>query len=252
MRNSRRCIWSCGPSHPTSYCGIFPRSKAQPWSGIFAEDVDADSLLAATRLEGVFEPIENTDSGPTTVYGNPEPEPIRRENQPERQRLLEQADDAEAKGNLVRAAILRTMAEATEASAQTVERLVGHLQKTLDFPGDEAAAWRHGLTALLEPAASGVWPIEARLLFDLQNICVDHESPVYAADLVEWIVSWGRKPVKRLLPYQGDVLAVKHLRLAVHRLSSGASTNAAPRVGTLSAMTRCTMPRTICANACGR
>ena len=56
---------------------------------------------------------------------------------------------------------------------------------------------------------SSVWPIEARLLFDLQNVCIDRERAIYAAEVVEWVVSLGKKPIKRLLPYQGDVLTVE-------------------------------------------
>src|SRR5439155_491114 len=42
----------------------------------------------------------------------------------------------------------------------------------------------------------------------------------YAVDLVEWFVSWGRRPVMRLLPHQRDVLAAKHLRGALHKLTA--------------------------------
>jgi hypothetical protein len=95
-----------------------------------------------------------------------------------------------------------------------------YLQRALRFSDDDKEVWRRGLAALLGPASHGVWPVEARLLFDLQKICVDHERPVYAADLVEWVVSFGKKPVKRLLPFQGDVQAVRQLRKTLGRLAS--------------------------------
>jgi hypothetical protein len=133
-------------------------------------------------------------------------------------RALRAAERAEEKGNLIRAAIRRTQAGATVEAEHTMQRFVEHLQKALPFSNADTPVWHRCLTALLAPASSSVWPVEARLLFDLQKISNDHERPIYAADLVEWIVSLGKKPVKRLLPYQGAVLAVRYLRVALGRL----------------------------------
>src|SRR5262249_15110379 len=75
------------------------------------------------------------------------------------------------------------------------------------------------IVPLLDQAAHGIWPVAARLLFDLQKVCVDHERGIYAVDLVEWALSWGKRPIKRPLPNQREVLIVKHLRKALHRLA---------------------------------
>src|SRR5262249_23659249 len=72
---------------------------------------------------------------------------------------------------------------------------------------------------LLVSASRGTWPQAARLLYDLQKVCVDHERDLYALDIVEWVVSLGRKPIKRAVPLQADVLLVKHLRSASARLA---------------------------------
>src|SRR5262249_45834041 len=72
--------------------------------------------------------------------------------------------------------------------------------------------------ALLVPAADGFWTVEARLLYDLQKVCVDHERAVYKVDLVEWALSLGRRPVKRFLTGQREVLIFQHLRSASRRL----------------------------------
>src|SRR5205085_9150379 len=69
-------------------------------------------------------------------------------------------------------------------------------------------------------AASGPWTREGRLLYDLQRVCIDQERDVYAVDLVEWAVSWGRRPVVRLLPHQRQVNLVRRLRGAALRLAS--------------------------------
>jgi hypothetical protein len=144
------------------------------------------------------------------------------------QRLTAKAGAAEARGNVVRAAILRgraasvatlERAEAAKADARSaMERLLSRLQAALDLPATGLDTWRTALLALLEPASEGLWPVEARLLYDLQKVCIDHERAIYALDLVEWFVSWGRRPVKRLLPNQGQVLTVKHLRVAARRM----------------------------------
>jgi hypothetical protein len=74
------------------------------------------------------------------------------------------------------------------------------------------------LNSLLELSAGGVWTPEARVLYDLQKVCVDHERGVYTLDVFGWMFSLGRKPLKRFLPGQRDVLMSKHLRSVAKRL----------------------------------
>src|SRR5262249_27716249 len=64
---------------------------------------------------------------------------------------------------------------------------------------------------------AGTWTPEGRLLYDLQKVCTDFEREVYAVDLVEWLLSLGRRPVKRHLPNQRLVLMVRPLRGAPPR-----------------------------------
>jgi hypothetical protein len=129
-------------------------------------------------------------------------------------------------GNCVRAAILRAQAdrlgqpEGSPEPRAELEPLVPRLQAALHLDDREAAAWRETLPALLPGAARGTWPAEARLLFDLQNVCLDHERPVYSPDMVEWAYSGFRAPFLRPLPNQSFVLTVKHLRAAIGRLPS--------------------------------
>jgi hypothetical protein len=191
----------------------FPGLDAEAAERVLAADVDAEALFRATRLPGAAEPGEHAEE-----HDSPgQPPPADEVHAPA---LEARSGEAEAKGNDVRAAILRFRAGRTDAAVQAVGRLVERLQKALHFSPEDAAAWRRGLAALLRPASRGTWPVAARLLYDLQKIWVDHERAIYAVDLVEWTVSWGKRPVKRLLPYQGDVLAVKHLRGALRRLGS--------------------------------
>jgi hypothetical protein len=195
---------------------------------LWAEDVDARVLLAKTRLPGAPDP------GPLRIgrwgvdaaasawadEGPPSPEACRH--------FLDRAERAAARGNCVRAAILMARAarvagpdlrEGVYAGAVTeLQRLTPRLQAALDLRPAEVDAWRRSLPLFLEQAARGLWPVEARLLYDLQTVCVDHERGVYAVGLVEWLLSLGRRPVKRPLPNLREVLLVKHLRKAARRL----------------------------------
>ena len=83
-------------------------------------------------------------------------------------------------------------------------------------PWSGGAFWRSSSSR--RPPASG--RARAGLLYDLQRACIDQERDVYAVDLVEWLVSWGRKPAVRLLPHQRQVNLVRHLRHAANRLAS--------------------------------
>jgi hypothetical protein len=204
-----------------------------------AEDVDADALFAATRLEGAPDPtpapaMDEEDSLSRRASNDADAAasgPLRVSDVPRAyRRLLRRADKASKRGNLVRAAIFRMRAVSlappgqvnpTRAAAQReMEQFSRRLQKALGYGDEVAADWRQALFALLEPAAHGAWPSESRLLYDLQKVCIDRERPVYAVDLVEWLVSWGRRPIKRLLPFHDSVRMVKHLRSALHRLTA--------------------------------
>src|SRR5262249_48219666 len=97
---------------------------------ILREDVDAAAILAATRLQGAPEPTpaDHAAEGESPPNGQPASPPT-----PEASRVLQaEADSAAARGNLVRAAILRTRAligTPPEAAVNTeLELLVGRLQ----------------------------------------------------------------------------------------------------------------------------
>ncbi|WP_435011195.1 hypothetical protein P12x_002496 [Tundrisphaera lichenicola] len=190
---------------------------------VFAEDVDAEALLAATRLPGTAEPsdrpAEATDElepGEETDLG---PEPPSGAGY---RRFLKRADRSAERGNLVRAAILRTRAarlagpslagQARSAARDAMGGLAGRLKAALGFDEDDLRQWRKALVAPLDRSSRGFWLPDARLLYDLQKVCVDYERPVYAVDLVGWAASMGRRPLRRLLPHHQEVLMVQHLR----------------------------------------
>ena len=142
--------------------------------------------------------------------------------------LVAAADAARARGNVVRAAIFRMKAAgvalpkrdrgARNAARAELALLVDRLTPALGLDESEAKLWRQVLPSLLGPAAQGVWPVEARMLYDLQKVCLDHERELYAIDLVEWVRSLFRRSIRRPLPEQREVLLLKHLRTAARRL----------------------------------
>jgi hypothetical protein len=206
--------------------------QRQHIDGLLAEDVDAATVFASSRPAGAPDPvILEEQSGDDVEAALPLPEEGvlgDAESPADVQQLLERADKARRVGNQVRAAILRTRAARIAPAGQKQEigygansemnRLATRLRAALGFSPEETDSWARLLTALLAPAARGVWPVEARLLYDLQKVCIDHERELYALDLVEWAVSLGRRPVKRPVPCQSAVLRLKHLRTAARRL----------------------------------
>ncbi|MGH7170281.1 MAG: hypothetical protein ACRELG_08410, partial [Gemmataceae bacterium] len=211
-------------------------SRPETIDATLAEDVDAAGLFAATRLQGAAEPVpvpssqgERVASAPCYVEEQGADVPRSPDAPRAYRRLLERADKASARGNMVRAAIFRmravrlapsSQANLTRAAAsREMEHFSRRLQNALGNSDEAAADWRQALFALLEPASRGIWPSESRMLYDLQKACIDRERPVFAIDLIEWFVTWGRRPIKRLLPFHDSVRMVKHLRSATHRLT---------------------------------
>ncbi len=197
---------------------------------VLGEDVDAEALLGSTRLPGSAAPSESfrpaDEHGPLAATAQ---DPVAPSGERYR-RLLARAERASGKGNLVRAAILRTEAarlagpslagQARSAARKAIDGLAARLGAALGAEGGESAEWRKALLAPLERASRGFWTAEARLLYDLQKVCVDHERPFYAVDLVEWALSLGRRPIRRLLPSHQDVLIMQHLQGAARHLAA--------------------------------
>ncbi len=218
--------------HPDRVADTFPAIRDQAAvRALLAADFNPDALLAATRPPGA-------PAGPIL----PEPAELDSEDEPESPdhlppavrspgrwaRLKARAEAASSRGNNVRAAIVKVIASRiapaiegprTRASARSeLDTLSRRLRAALGFESDEATAWRRSLPPLLDRASRGLWPREARLLYDLQKICIDHERPIFAVDLAGWVVTFGRRPLKRVLPDHREVVMLKHLRAAAWRL----------------------------------
>ncbi len=183
---------------------------------LLAQDLEADALFTQTRLVGAPAPVIRTDTSSD-------------ESHDYYWRLMRHAQRAGREGDTVRAAILRTKAarvapppltQKTHVDALAdLEYLTLHLQDALKFSPEKAQEWLQVLPALLDKADQGNWPVEAKLLYDLQKVCSEHERKLYALDFVEWALSAGRRPIKRPLSSLEIVRTTKHLRSAAQRLT---------------------------------
>jgi hypothetical protein len=183
---------------------------------LIARDIDATALFHRTRLPGAPDPVVRTDTKSD-------------ESHDYYYRLMRSADRAGGEGNTVRSAILRTKAARVAPAAATgstrqearadLRHLMQRLQAALDLSDAEAEEWLKDLPALLDKADQGVNPSEAALLFDLQKVGIDNERDIYTLDIVEWLLSGGKRPIKRPLPSQRLVRITKHLRSAAARLT---------------------------------
>ena len=206
---------------------------------ILGRHVDVTELLESSRIntdwiDGV-RPAPEADevSGPSGGSGDRREDdrtghPVRQRSPHKFLRISAAAHRAAELGNNAQAAILHgsaaefgtvdEQASAAEHIAAELDRLIDRLQLALQFDNAAAARWRPVLQEIVAHAQTGFWNADRRLLSDLQKVCVDNERGVFKIDLLEWVRSLGKRPVKRPLPHQREVLIVKHLRSAVGRL----------------------------------
>lgn len=143
-------------------------------------------------------------------------------------RLMRSAERNAARGNMARAAVLSARAfvygmteqriEAAQKVREQVQLFSRRLVAALHIPETTAASWQEVLGELVKSARDGFWNSDRKLLYDLNNVCLTHERTIYRIDLIGWLRSRGKKPIKRPLAFQREVLLVKNLRTALRRL----------------------------------
>jgi hypothetical protein len=212
---------------------------------ILAKDAAAAQILDRSFPEGAERaatvarsPLRNgtsaTTRAPTTRFGflvglaPQRPTPARASS------LEIEAENARRRGNLAGAAILLSIVgagggpgsgKALAAARADLEALGGRINAALAPPGSAAvasggASWTALLAMLAEQAAARrmlVFPVEARLLYDLQRAAVAHERPERAVDLVAWALSFGRSPIVRPLPATRETRVARSIRSAERR-----------------------------------
>ncbi|HQZ65985.1 MAG TPA: hypothetical protein PLY87_12940 [Planctomycetaceae bacterium] len=144
-------------------------------------------------------------------------------------RLLRRRERNNERGNTVAAivnAIMATQratsngkrAAATDKARADIHYLTERLRRAIEFRQEETENWQSSLWELATNSVHGFWNSEKRLLYDLQKVCLDHERVNYKVDLVKWIVSRGRRPLRRPLTNLREVTMAKHLASAASRL----------------------------------
>jgi len=189
---------------------------------LLERDVDGATLMQRTRLAGAADPVVQTVTTSQEAHEY-------------YYKLIGSSERANKAGNVVLAAIQKRraarvappdMAADTMKSAQAdMLNLAQRLKSALDLGDERVAEWHLDLLTLLDKADQGARPAEAALLYDLQKVCLDNEQDIYALDLVEWLLSLGRRPVKRPLPSQRLVRLTRHLRSATQRLTMARLSN---------------------------
>ena len=198
---------------PTYFPGLGDASQVQT---LLDELVPSADILARTRLPGAPDPRATA--------------PLRSEANEYFHELEVSAEDAERRGNLVDAAIElqravrvapsdRTAATQLRADA-LLDKLLQRVASSLELPDEERDGWKRLLPILLDKADQGNRPTEAALLYDLQRICIDHEREIYRLDVFEWLLSAGKRPLRRPLPSQRLVRINRTLRGAMPSLTS--------------------------------
>ncbi len=203
---------------------------------VLGEDVDAEQLFHSIRPAGAPDPPEpaaldewedvSAEEELLPLFSSPA------EEIPSKSKyrvLMRKSRRPQQRGNVVRAAVYHARARrcaplefASRAEAAVradVNRLIQRLRAALQLERSSPRHWQESLFALVNQTPRGIWTVEARLLYDLQKVCVDHEREVYSVDVIEWARTFGRRPLKRSLPSQRDVLMLKHLRSASGRLA---------------------------------
>ena len=191
--------------------------------------VDADAILTRTRPPGIAEPLASLATGPGP-QGAAAPVASGRFARRRGAFVRWRAVAAAQRGNDVRAALLlwrvRSLAggdaEARDSAGRRlearVESLVQRLGRAVGLGEAPTGEAREVVAALLERAGGSAWSQAARLLYDLQKICVDSERESYRTRLLSWAVTLGRVPLIRPLPSQRVALVHRHAAAALRRL----------------------------------
>ncbi|MCE9629514.1 MAG: hypothetical protein K8S94_02175 [Planctomycetia bacterium] len=133
--------------------------------------------------------------------------------------LRRQADRTALRGNMVRAALDEWRAasarpEGARPATGRLDRQIDAFARRLGWALDLDAATiddaAEVIRGLVERTGGSSWTPQARLLYDLQKICVDSERESFRTQLLGWLFSLGKRPLATPLPCQRLVLIHRH------------------------------------------
>ena len=157
------------------------------------------------------------------------PQPNTSPRPPLSAKLLLKADRSDQVGNQVKAAILSLRAQKADPLSAVdhqstaegyLKQLALRLQAVWRLSDAEMQAWWRALCPLLDRASAGYRSLEARILYDLQKVCVAFERGVYRFNVWGWVRTLGGEPLRRELPLLETVQSAKYLRSTADRASS--------------------------------
>ena len=202
---------------------------------LLSHDLDIERIFREARLEGAPSPalISNADSDEDRLLTTRRDWSLAigvSQSDGGYLRQLRKRDRAIQRGNTVYAiacAIRATQRANTDGkrlaaekkSRDDVRRLVSRLRNAIEFAEQDKDEWQNALWELAKNSVHGFWNAEKRLLYDLQKVCLDHERLTYKVDLVKWVVSRGKRPLRRPLKNLREVAMAKHLASASSRLT---------------------------------
>lgn len=201
---------------------------------ILTRYLNADALFDSTRLYGAPLP----DPVPATMRDEQQlaserlgwvERGVEQPNARKHSRLMRRRQRWQDRGNSVASAVIAMQAgniapsdelqrHAQDLARRDIDHLADRLQAALSFRDTDLDDWKKSLWELLQNSTRGFWNSDKRLLYDLQKVCLDHERTVYQVDLVKWIVSRGKRPLRRPLENLREVMMAKHLASSASRL----------------------------------
>ncbi len=212
---------------PHLIAGFLPALAGRPEvDAAFDRLVDARAIFIGSRPPSAADPIDlrehsGRNDGPSAGQTTLVPASRAR-------KFSARAGRARGRGNDARAAVWYAAAARTDdvelaGRASTdrdsaLEALSTRLSLIGGDAGPTAAEWSAAIAPLLASARDGMQRVEARLLYDLQRACVDHEREAFQVHLGRWISKLGREPLERPLPTQRMVYILRHLIRAKARL----------------------------------
>jgi hypothetical protein len=209
---------------PSSVAHWFPSlSDPDVLAERLADLIDAEDLLARS-LPPMLDPEAADTVGVTTLTADvPQTGWFRR-----RPAALRRAAERSAlRGNLVRATLDEWRAATAGvpgalAAGRGLQRRIEAFAQRLGWALDlDAAGVGDTMTlirSLVERAGGSSWSPAARLLYDLQKVCVDSERESFRTELLAWAFSLGRRPLATPLPCQRLVLIHRHAVAAADRV----------------------------------
>ncbi|MFM8735473.1 MAG: hypothetical protein ACKOC8_09795 [Pirellulales bacterium] len=212
---------------PAAVAAWFPAiADPHDLAAALAEVVDAEALL-----ERALPPALDPDAADRTVHDADEPLSVRAARgtwpSPPAAALRRHADQTAQRGNLVRAALDEWRAAAARPPharpapvrlRRQVEAFARRLGWALDLDQAGSDDAETLVAHLVDEARGSAWSPQARLLYDLQKICVDSERESFRTQLLRWAFSLGHKPLAIPLSCQRLVLIHRHAVAAAARL----------------------------------